>query len=59
VTYEYFKLKFAERRKNEHIESGNLMQSDGKGKWVDKLTAAAFSKLIAAGISYPHEVCFM
>ncbi|PKK80059.1 mitochondrial carrier protein RIM2 [Rhizophagus irregularis] len=56
VTYEYFKLSLAEKRKSKHIESGNLMQSNSKWQWFDKLAAAALSKLIAAAISYPHEV---
>ncbi|RIA90225.1 mitochondrial pyrimidine nucleotide transporter [Glomus cerebriforme] len=56
VTYEYFKLAFAEKRERKQIASGNLMQSSDRWQWSDKLTAAAFSKLIAAGISYPHEV---
>ncbi|GBB95989.1 hypothetical protein RclHR1_02660010 [Rhizophagus clarus] len=56
VTYEYFKLAFAEKRESKHIESGNLMHSNSKLQWSDKLTAAALAKLIAAGISYPHEV---
>lgn len=59
MTYEYFKSSLAEKRKSKHIESGNLMQSNGKWQWVDNLAAAAIAKLIAAGISYPHEVCFI
>lgn len=35
------------------------MQSNSKWQWFDKLAAAALSKLIAAAISYPHEVCFI
>ena len=59
VTYEYFKLMFAEKREKKRIASGNLTQPDKKWLWFDKLAAAASAKFIAAGISYPHEVCFI
>jgi hypothetical protein len=57
VTYEYFKLALAKRRRQN--ESGNLKQSNEQWKWSDKLVSAAIAKLIAAGVSYPHEVCFI
>ncbi len=56
VTYEYLKLKFAEKRERRQIKISDLTQSNDMWSWFDKLASAALSKLIAACISYPHEV---
>ncbi|CAI2165043.1 7844_t:CDS:2 [Funneliformis geosporum] len=56
VTYEYLKSTFAKNREKRRNVSGDIIKSDDKWPWFDKLAAAASAKLIAACVSYPHEV---
>nr|CAG8446716.1 14563_t:CDS:2 [Entrophospora candida] len=63
VLYESFKSKFAEKREKERINKRNssdslVTQLDNNFNWlwIDNLLAAGSAKLMAACITYPHEV---
>lgn len=56
VVYEKLKKTFREQRqsRNDHIHTQlPLKQNDA---WIDTFGAAAIAKLLAAGLTYPHEV---
>ena len=61
VIYEYLKTKLAERRKkNQNVTLGvNSMMKEGTNYWhwwLDNFIAAGSAKLLAACVTYPHEV---
>ncbi|CAJ0626362.1 14493_t:CDS:2 [Entrophospora sp. SA101] len=65
VLYESFKSKFAEKREKERINnnkrngSGSLvtqLDNSFNWRWIDNLLAAGSAKLMAACVTYPHEV---
>lgn len=57
VTYERIKIFLKDRRVRRQIEQGMPVESTSQGgDWVSQLSAAGFAKLIAAVITYPHEV---
>nr|CAG8444155.1 9719_t:CDS:2 [Entrophospora candida] len=66
VLYESFKSKFAEKREKERINNNNKRNGSGSlvtqldnsfnWRWIDNLLAAGSAKLMAACVTYPHEV---